>query len=138
MKGTTFSSPNSTFRRGTLAEIDWQEADVLTALLENVAGLCQVLLNTWFAEQTQELAGQKNQHHPEYQRWGVNPGSVRLNGMRLPLDVPRIRHKASQRVENIPLYQQIRQQQQGEIDQQVMHNLLKGLSTRDYDGVMVL
>jgi putative transposase len=136
MKGTTFSTPNTSYRKFTLDALNEDPISLLVPLLQDCVGMMQIVLNTLMQESTNELAGQKNQHHAQFQRWGTNPGSVKINGAKVPIDVPRLKNKETQQIQNLALYQEIKAAQQDQIDRNTLDALLKGLSCRDYDGVV--
>ncbi len=71
-------------------------------LARNAAKLAQLFRSPdWFMElvpllfeaEVSELCGIRWKHTPtKCQRWGTNPGSVRWNGAKVPVDVPRVRN----------------------------------------------
>jgi len=91
-----------------------------------------------FEEEVIEYAGERYTHTKprdgQYSRWGYNPGSVQIGDKRLKMEVPRIRNMDSGKFVPLSSYEQVRS-----IDtptDQLLKGVLKGLSMRDYDGVI--
>ena len=72
-------------------------------------------------------------HGKDLVRYGSNPGSVKLAGQRVGIRVPRVRNQP--RGSEVPLesYQKFRQQS-GEVQEQLVKQVLYGLSCRNYES----
>lgn len=79
------------------------------------------LAQAWYARKTEEAVGR---------RYGSNPGSVRLAGQRIRIQVPRVRGKRGE----IPLRSYGSLQGNGEIDEGLLRRVLYGISCRNYEG----
>lgn len=79
------------------------------------------LAQVWYARKTEEAVGR---------RYGSNPGSVRLAGQRIRIQVPRVRGKRGE----IPLRSYGSFQGDGEIDEGLLRRVLYGISCRNYEG----
>ena len=64
-------------------------------------------------------------------RWGRQAGSVYLGQQKVPVRVPRVRDRATQREVRLQTYAAL--QAPRELDRALLHGILGGLSTRDYD-----
>ena len=47
-------------------------------------------------------------HEGRYQRWGSNPGSIKIQGERLPIRVPRVRDRVTKKEVPLQRYQKLR------------------------------
>lgn len=68
-----------------------------------------------------------------YRRWGSNPGSIRIDGERIPIRVPRVRDVEASKERTLESYQHLKAGI--DIDEQLEDSILLGLSTRDYERV---
>jgi putative transposase len=73
---------------------------------------------------------QRGDHAPSRVRWGSQAGSVYLGDQRVPIQVPRVRDRATNSEVPLPTYQAL-QQPRAE-DRALLHAILGGLSTREY------
>ena len=78
-------------------DIDWFFQQPLQTQLEMVTNyleLAILMLNQLMGNEVRSLAGTRyNRDRPQggrYQRWGSNPGSVRIGTQRIPVSVPRV------------------------------------------------
>ena len=124
--------------REKLAWLLEQSRSVKLDLIQNHLSICQIMLNELFEEEVIEYAGERYSHRKpnqgQFSRWGYNPGSVQIGDKRLKMEVPRIRNTDSGKFVPLSSYEQVRQ-----IDtptDQLLKGVLKGLSMRDYDGVI--
>jgi transposase-like protein len=63
-------------------------------------------------------------------RYGSNPGSIRLGGQRIPIQVPRIRSERGE----IPLRTYSAMKGRGEVDETLLRRVLYGISCRNYEA----
>jgi transposase-like protein len=85
------------------------------------------------AEEVRELAGERHARKGEVQRGsrhGTNPGSVKLGGQRVAIEVPRVRGRRGE----IPLrsYQTLHAGG-GEVNEGLLKRVLYGISCRNYE-----
>ena len=73
---------------------------------------------------------QRGDHAPSCVRWGSQPGSVYLGDQRVPVQVPRVRDRATNAEVPLPTYRAL--QAPRAADQALMLAILGGLSTREY------
>ena len=73
---------------------------------------------------------QRGDHAPSCVRWGRQAGSVYLGDQRVPLQVPRVRDRATNSEVPLPTYRAL--QTPRAADQALMLTILGGLSTREY------
>jgi transposase-like protein len=81
------------------------------------------------------LAGgryRRGEGRPGHVRWGCQRGSVYLADQRVPMDVPRVRNRLTDR--EVPLETYARLQTPREADRGLLGRVLKGLSCRDYEA----
>jgi transposase-like protein len=65
-----------------------------------------------------------------YNRWGYNPGSIKIGDEKIPVEVPRYKDNHTEKVENNIIYSQLKEQ---EIPREEMiKSILLGLSQKDY------
>ncbi len=80
-----------------------------------------------------ELAGERyarKGNEREYRRHRTNPGTVKLAGQRVGIEVPRVRGSAGE--VRLSSYQQLHQG--GELDETMFRRFLYGISCRDYEA----
>lgn len=83
-----------------------------------------------------QLAGERYSREggePDLVRYGNNPGSVPLEGQRVPIRVPRVRDQVKGTEAGLPSLEAIRRAT-GEVDETPLYRVLHGLSCRDYQG----
>ena len=81
----------------------------------------QSLAEGRYARKTDEAAGR---------RFGSNPGTVRLAGQRVPIQVPRVRSERGE----IPLRSYGALKGRGEVDEALLRRVLYGISCRNYES----
>jgi putative transposase len=120
--------------------VDWimeQPMEVQLSIVANHLDICKAVINSLLQTAVKEQAGEKycriKPAQGNYSRWGFNPGSVRIGNQKLSVAVPRIIDKASGTVDNIPLYDHLKELP--EQKEEMVMSVLKGLSTRDYSQV---
>ena len=72
-----------------------QPIDVKLQLLQHHAQMARLLAGEILDEEVESLVGERHSRtRPQGKRlcrWGHNPGSIRIDGERVPIDVPRVR-----------------------------------------------
>ncbi len=82
-----------------------------------------------------ELCGIRWKHTPtKCQRWGTNPGSIRWNGAKVPVEVPRVRNTETNQEVPLETYKLLHQAEPG-YEQELARSVLLGLSQRKYGQV---
>ncbi len=120
--------------------VEWifaQPLDTQLEVLSNHLEICKAVINSLLQTAVEQKAGKRycrvRPHEGQYSRWGVNPGSVRMGNQKLSVAVPRIVDNHSGRVDNIELYDSIKDLP--EQKEEMVLSVLKGLSMRDYSEV---
>jgi len=107
------------------------------ALIEHHMELARMLGREILDEEVCQLAGERysrsKPYGGRYSRWGSNPGSVRIAGERVPVEVPRVRDNRHQQSHSLESYQSLHNGP--EFSEQLYDNVLLGLATGDYDRV---
>jgi transposase-like protein len=90
-------------------------------------------LGAMLHEEVERLAGARYEHSQEAQfsRWGTNPGSVILDGQKVPMRIPRVRDTVNRKEVKLPVYEAMKGKDC--FDQKAFNLVLKGVSCRDYD-----
>ena len=111
--------------------------EIKMALIEHHMELARMLVREILDEEVSQLAGERysrnKPYDSRYSRWGSNPGSVRIAGERVPVEVPRVRDNYEQRSHSLESYQVLHNGV--DLSEQLYDNVLLGLATGDYDRV---
>jgi len=67
-----------------------------------------------------------------YYRWGHNPGSIRIDGERVPIDVPRVRDAEAGEERPLESYQAMKK---ADVPDELAEAILLGLAQNDYERV---
>jgi len=120
----------------TLQQVLDQPVKVKLQLLQHYAEMARLLAGEIMDEEVETLAGERySRDKPcggRYRRWGQNPGSIRIDGERVPVDVPRVRDVEAG-VER-PL-QSYRSMKEAAPPDGLAEAILLGLSQGDYQRV---
>lgn len=120
-----------------LHQVQEQDLDVKLSLLRHHAKMAELLALEVMEDEVTALAGERyareKPHASRYVRWGSNPGSVEIDGERVPLKVPRVRDRETQKERPLESYQTMKRPV--EIDTKLEEAILLGLSQRDYQRV---
>ncbi len=88
-----------------------------------------------FQAEVNELCGAHWKHtRTKHQRWGSNPGSVRWNGAKVRVQVPRVRNTRTNKEVPLGTYRFLHQSEPG-YEQELTRSILFGLSQRKYGQV---
>lgn len=124
--------------RNKLSWLMEQSREIKLDLVQNHLSICQIMLNELFEEEVCQKAGERYSHSKpndgKYSRWGYNPGSVHIGDKKLRMDIPRIRDNDNGKFEGLESYDQVRRVEMP--TDQLLQGVLKGLSMRDYEGVI--
>jgi len=111
--------------------------DVKLHLIQHYAELARLLAQEVLSDEVCSLCGERysreKPHGGTYRRWGSNPGSIRIEDERVPMDVPRVRDV--QAGHERPLESYARMKEPVEMDSRLEESILLGLSQRDYERV---
>lgn len=115
------------------AEYEGMELDSRVSLIQDLVAIAMMHVSEAFQEEVAGLAGPRYEHREgegRAYRHGSNPGSVRLGGQRVPVEVPRVRDENGE----IPLesYRRLRTSP-GDVDETLMRRVLHGISCRNYE-----
>jgi|tagenome__1003787_1003787.scaffolds.fasta_scaffold20736849_1 putative transposase len=119
--------------------VEWileQPVHTQIEVLSNHLDICKAVINSLLQTAVEEKAGLKycraKPWDGQYSRWGINPGSVRVGNQKLSVAVPRIVNNQTGKVDNIELYDSIKDLP--EQKEEMVMSVLKGISTRDYSN----
>src|SRR4051794_9731325 len=136
-KTEPFMIKSTTINRQGVEWILEQPIEVQLSIVANHLDICKAVINSLLQTATEQQTGRRycrvKPHGGNYSRWGFNPGSVRMGNQKLSVAVPRIIDKTTGTVDNIPLYDALKDLP-GQKEELVL-SVLKGLSTRDYSQV---
>lgn len=129
---------NSTYYKDkTLSWLLESSPEVQVAFLNQYHEVVRLVVNQLLTTDVQLLSGDKYSHSKpndkRYQRWGSNPGSVKVSGENIPITVPRIRDSQENRTFEPPIYKELRNKPT--VDSTLMDKVFCGISTRDYERV---
>jgi len=115
-----------------------QGIDTKIALLQHYQHLGCLLAEEIMAEEVRLLAGapysRNKPHGGRYSRWGSNPGSIRLEHEKVPIEVQRLYdHEIGGTIEP-QTYRKLHQMETPE--NTVIDGIIKGLSMSDYQAVV--
>src|SRR4051812_13118214 len=120
--------------------VDWimeQPLEVQLSIVANHLDICKAVINSLLQTAVQQQAGPRycriRPAEGNYSRWGFHPGSVRIGNQKLSVAVPRIVDKTSGQVDNVGLYDELKDLPDQK--EEMVLSVLKGLSTRDYSQV---
>jgi putative transposase len=110
------------------------DIDARVALIQALIPVGLERVHELLQEEVEHLAGQWYQREgrqPGYVRWTSQRGSIYLADQKLPITVPRVRDRL--RDQEVPLQSYERLQQPRAVDMGLLHKVLGGLSTREYE-----
>ena len=121
----------------SIEEIMTAGLDMKLHMVRHHAQMAYLLAGEIMNEELVFLTGERHARDKplggQLRRWGSNPGSVRIDGERVPIRVPRVRDLEAARERPLESYQQLKTGI--EIDERLEDSILLGLSTRDYERV---
>jgi putative transposase len=110
------------------------DIDARVALIQALIPVGLERVHELLQEEVEHLAGQWYQREgrqPGYVRWTSQRGSIYLADQKLPITVPRVRDRL--RDQEVPLQSYERLQRPRAVDMGLLHKVLGGLSTREYE-----
>ena len=110
------------------------DIDARVALIQALIPVGLERVHELLQEEVEHLAGQWYQREgrqPGYVRWTPQRGSIYLADQKIPITVPRVRDRL--RDQEVPLEGYERLQQPRAVDTGLLHKVLGGLSTREYE-----
>jgi len=118
--------------RGVLDE----PIDTKLQLLKHHADMARLLAEEILEEDVEALAGERHSRNcpsgKSLQRWGYNPGSIRIDGEKVPIKVPRLRDRDKKEEHALESYQAMKE---AEVGKELTDSILLGLSQGDYGRV---
>ena len=124
-----------TSRSETLREALDGPIDTKLHLIQHHAKMARLLAEEVLEEEVTGLAGKRHSRKEEgnsLRRWGSTPGSIRIDGEKVPIDVPRVRDTDAEEERSLESYQAMKNAEPGP---GLMKAILLGLSQGDYQEV---
>lgn len=110
--------------------------DTKLQLLKHHADIARLLAEEILEEEVEALAGERHSRDrpcgKHLRRWGYNPGSVRVDGEKVPIEIPRLRDKNTEEEHTLESYQAMKE---AEVGEELTDSILLGLSKGDYGRV---
>jgi transposase-like protein len=109
--------------------------DTKLRLIRHHAKMARLLAEEVLDEEVESLAGERYSRKEEgnpFRRWGSNSGSIRIDGEKVPIDVPRVRDTDAEEERSLESYQAMKSAEPGP---GLMKAILLGLSQGDYQEV---
>jgi len=133
---TTEKSPAGPPAVKTLERLLDQPIEVKLHLLRHYAEMARLLAGEIMDEEVETLTGRRysrdKPHGGRYRRWGCNPGSICVDGERVPVDVPRVRDVEAGMERPLQSY---RSMKEAAPSHGLAEAILLGLSQGDYQRV---
>ena len=133
---TKHSSPDDETPTGrTLRDVLDGPIDTKLRLIQHHARMARLLAEEVLEEEVASLAGERYSRKEEgnsFRRWGSNSGSIRIDGEKVPIDVPRVRDTDAEEERSLESYQAMKSAEPGS---GLMKAILLGLSQGDYREV---
>ena len=97
--------------------------------------MARLLAEELLEEEVEDLAGKRYSRKEEnpLRRWGSNSGSIRIDGEKVPIDVPRVRDTDAEEERSLESYQAMKS---AEVGPEMVKAILMGLSQGDYGEVV--
>jgi transposase-like protein len=112
-----------------------QPPDVKLQLLQHHAEMARLLAEDILEGEVEDLAGERYDRKSagnSLRRWGSNSGSIRIDGERVPIEVPRVRDVEAGEERPLQSYQAMKESTVGK---ELTDAILLGLSQGDYERV---
>jgi transposase-like protein len=110
--------------------------DTKLQLLKHHADMARLLAEEILEEDVEALAGERHSRNcpsgKSLQRWGYNPGSIWIDGEKVPIEIPRLRNKEKKEEHTLESYQAMKE---AEVGKELTDSILLGLSQGDYGRV---
>ena len=119
----------------TLRDVLDGPVDTKLQLIQHHAKMARLLAEEVLEEEVTDLVGKRYSRKEEgnpFRRWGSNSGSIRIDGEKVPIDVPRVRDTDAKEERSLESYQAMKGAEPGP---GLMKAILLGLSQGDYQEV---
>jgi hypothetical protein len=119
----------------TLRDVLDGPVDTKLQLIQHHAKMARLLAEEVLEEEVTDLAGKRYSRKEEgnpFRRWGSNSGSIRIDGEKVPIDVPCVRDTDAEEERSLESYQAMKSAEPGP---GLMKAILLGLSQGDYQEV---
>ena len=120
--------------------LEWMKNQPLSVQLnmfQEYTEIMKIVANTLMQESVTEKCGERySREKPEggrYNRWGYNPGSIKVGDEKVPVEVPRYQDEKEDIVRNNEIYEEIKSQNSP--NEQMIRSILLGLSQKDYGKI---
>ena len=117
--------------------IEWllkQSKEYRLNLFQDYVELVKILATHLMDEEMESKCGEKySRESNRYDRWGSNPGSIKVEAEKVPIEVPRYYDKEETTRRNVDVYQEIKEQSSP--TEKLLRSILLGLSQKDYGEV---
>ncbi len=116
--------------------LEWlleQPLEMQYQLFQNFVDVAKLHYNQLMEEELKLKAGEKYERGKRYNRWGNNPGSIRIGEEKVPVEVPRFYDKEAECTEEAEYYQRLHNVPMP--SEEVIKKVIKGLSQHDYEEV---
>jgi transposase-like protein len=124
---------NSKITKENLQWLIKQPVKMQHELFQNFVELAKMHYNQLVEEELKEKAGKKYERGKRYNRWGSNPGSIRIGEEKVPVEVPRVYDKEEERTEEAENYSRLHNIEKP--SEELMRKIILGLSQKDYEQV---
>ena len=124
-----------TDRSEALREVLDGSIDTKLHLLRHHAKMAHLLAKHLLEEEVEDLAGERYSRKSDgnsLRRWGTNPGSIRIDSEKVPIDVPRVRDTDTGEERPLESYQAMKRTGIGE---ELLKAIMLGVSQKDYKQV---
>jgi len=105
--------------------------EIEKALVESTVGFIKLMAELIIENEVNEKVGKRYKRNKKYSRWGRNPGSIWIDEEKVRIDVPRIKDKNNNKVENAEIYSRIRRAKRAKGKR--LRKLILGLSQNRYE-----
>ena len=119
----------------TLRDVLDGPIDTKLQLIQHHAKMARLLAEEVLEEEVTDLAGERYSRKEEgnsLRRWGSNSGSIRIDGEKVPIDVPRVRDTDAEEERSLESYEAMKS---AEVGPELTKAILLGLSQGDYGEV---
>ena len=119
----------------TLREVLDGSINTKLRLIQHHAKMARLLAEEVLDEEVASLAGERYSRKEDgnpFRRWGSNSGSIRIDGEKIPIDVPRVRDTDAEEERSLESYQAMKS---AEVGPELTKAILLGLSQGDYQEV---
>jgi|GEM_PF-3767077 len=100
-------------------------------LVESTVGFIKIMAELLLENEVNKKVGKKYERNPHYSRWDTNPGSIWIDEEKVRIEVPWIKDKNNNKVENAEIYGRIRRAKRPKGKR--LKKLILGLSQNRYE-----